>query len=548
MPETRLGRYTVDEYLSLIEDFHGFQAPGLILGGFMVQAAMERIPPRTLSDAVSETAWCLPDAIQLLTPCTVGNGWLKIVQHGVYALALYDKYTGHGIRVFLDATKLDSRPLIKEWFLKLKPKQEQDSPGIRHEILQAGADICSFETVQAGPRLLDKRSKGRLGACPLCGEIYPLQYGELCRACQGDSPYISRSGSLSKPPAFKAYVPPAMLVEEALGRAALHDMTRIEPGRSKGPEFLAGETITAGDVCRLHRMGKARIFVQDETEPGTDWIHENQAAEAFAKAMAGPGVVPQGPPREGKVNLAADRDGLLVVDRDVLTRFNLVPQVMCATRHTCRPVRSGTRVAGTRAIPLYLHASLFRTALSVLDEGPLVKVEPIRPLTTGILVTGTEIFNGLVEDKFAPIIRGKVSQYGCPVLDPIIAPDQARAVRDGARALLEAGAELLITTAGLSVDPDDVTRQGLVEAGATDLVYGAPILPGAMTLLARIDRVPVIGVPACALFFKTTSLDLLLPRILADVAVTRADLADLAEGGLCHECKICTFPKCGFGR
>jgi formylmethanofuran dehydrogenase subunit E len=549
MNSTRLGKYSIDEYLELIKNFHGSLAPGLVLGGFMVEKARTRLPEGTLFDAISETAWCLPDAIQLLTPCTIGNGWLKIVQHGVYALALYDKYTGSGIRVFLDADRLEDWPEIREWFFKLRPKQEQDSERLRREMIRAGASVCGLESIEVEKKLLTKRSKGSLGTCPLCGEAYPLQYGEICRACRGDSPYRSRSGARSKPEGFVGYRPQAVKVEDALGRTALHDMTRIEPGAVKGPEFLAGDTITASDVCRLHRMGRSRVFVAEgEKETHGDWIHENQAALAFSQAMAGPGVAPEGPPREGKVNLAAEQDGLLVVDLDILQRFNLVPQVMCAARHSCQPVRTGSRVAGTRAIPLYLHTSLFRTALSVLQEGPLFRVEPIRPLQTGILVTGTEVFNGLIEDKFAPVIRNKVSLYGCPVLDPVFVPDEAQAVRDGVLQLLDGGAELLITTAGLSVDPDDVTRQGLAEAGAEDLLYGAPVLPGAMTLLARIGKIPVIGVPACALYFKTTSLDLVLPRVLAGIPITRSDLAAMAEGGLCHECQTCTFPKCWFGK
>jgi formylmethanofuran dehydrogenase subunit E len=187
-------------------------------------------------------------------------------------------------------------------------------------------------------------------------------------------------------------------------------------------------------------------------------------------------------------------------------------------------------------------------AMAVLQEGRLFSVLPLRRPRAGILVTGTEVFTGLVEDRFIDIITTKVERLQGQVVKSLIVPDDRQAIRRGVAELLEAGIDLLVTTAGLSVDPDDVTRQGLVEAGATDLRYGAPILPGAMTLLARIGPVQVMGVPACALFFKTTSFDLLLPRLLAGLSPNRRDLAKLGHGALCLECQTCTFPRCPFGK
>jgi formylmethanofuran dehydrogenase subunit E len=211
-------------------------------------------------------------------------------------------------------------------------------------------------------------------------------------------------------------------------------------------------------------------------------------------------------------------------------------------------VDKGFKLAGTRAIPLFLHREDFLKAMGILADGPLFQVLALRRARVGILVTGTEVFNGLVEDKFIPIISNKAQKYGCKVVKGLILPDDRQAISRGVRELLDAGADLLITTAGLSVDPDDVTRQALADAGAKDMLYGTPILPGAMTLLTHIDGVQVIGVPACALYFKTTSLDLLLPRLLAGLDITRRDLARLGHGSFCLACKTCTFPKCPFGK
>ena len=163
-------------------------------------------------------------------------------------------------------------------------------------------------------------------------------------------------------------------------------------------------------------------------------------------------------------------------------------------------------------------------------------------------MTGSEVFQGLIQDKFQPIIRQKVAQFGCKIVASNIVPDDREAISKSIDDLLQAGAEVIITTAGLSVDPDDVTRHGLLDAGMHDVLYGAPILPGAMTLLGKIGHTKIIGVPACALFFKTTSLDLFLPILLADVELSRRDVARMAEGGFCLNCKSCTFPKCPFGK
>jgi formylmethanofuran dehydrogenase subunit E len=251
---------------------------------------------------------------------------------------------------------------------------------------------------------------------------------------------------------------------------------------------------------------------------------------------------------EGKITLFAGRSGLVMVDANGLRAFNRVPGVMGAFRRTFTVVKKGDKLGGTRSIPLYLPEPDFNKALAALENHPAVRVAPINALPAGILVTGTEVFNGLVKDRFTGIVSAKVKVYGCPVAGSMIVPDDAGAIRDGVGRLMESGARLIITTAGLSVDPDDVTRKGLVLAGAVDMLYGAPILPGAMTLLSRIGDIPVMGVPACALFFRATSFDRLLPRVLAGIPITRDDLSEMGHGAFCLECETCRYPNCSFGQ
>lgn len=537
-----IGEYSFEEFLDAVESFHGYKAPGVVIGGIMVDFAMQQLPATILFDAISETTYCLPDAVQLLTPCTTGNGWLKVFNLGRYAVSLYDKYNGSGIRVFVDSQKIKVFSEIHTWFFKLKPKKEQDDKLLMTQIREAGQAICSIEPVIIHPQFLQKRHKGFVTSCPLCGEGYPQNHGHICRACQGQSPYHIATEYTQTP---ELCATPA---EEGIGCKILHDLTEIIPGESKGAVFKKGHTIGAGDLCRLHKMGKQNVYVDDGIGPGHDWVHENDAAQSFASAMAGNDVIASEPPSEGKINFKSAIGGLLVVDEIRLELFNLVPGVMCATRKNYSVLRQGQNFAGTRAIPLFLPKIDFEKAMLVLQGGSLFNILPLHKAKVGILVTGTEVFSGLVQDRFIPIIRAKIKKYGCCIVNSKIVPDEKEAIKSGIREIIDSGTDLLVTTAGLSVDTDDVTRTGLIEAGAEDILYGAPVLPGAMMLIAHIGKVKVIGVPACALYFKTTGFDLLLPRILAGINITRYDLSRMGHGAFCLECKICSFPKCPFGK
>lgn len=548
-----IGPHTFEEFKQKAKDFHGYPAPGLLIGGYMVEAARSLLPKDILFEAVVETSKCLPDAVQILTPLSTGNSWMKVINLGRYALSLYDKYTGEGHRIFVDTNRLEDWPEIRSWFLKLKPKKDQDSDRLFAEIEEAGHTICSTHPVTIPQRMLQRHSMREIRICPACNEAYPASDGGICRGCQGEAPYLGVWQAPGTDGDDRA-LPPlrAVPVEEAVGKTALHDMTRIEPGVSKGPEFKAGQNFGVGDLCRLHQMGRAHVFVAEESIPGDEWVHENDAVLAFARRMAGPGVTHTQTPNEGKIEFHAERTGLLRLDRDILRAFNMVPDVMCATRHHAIMVEQGKGFAGCRAIPLYLPQAGFQRALAVLGAAPLFEVLPLRSANIGVLVTGTEVFKGLVQDKFEPVIRSKAEALGSRVTASCVVPDDRTAITQAVEELLEQGCDMLITTAGLSVDPGDVTRPGLLDAGLTDALHGMPVLPGAMTLVGRLTNngtdIPVLGVPACALFHKTTSLDLLLPRLLAGLDITRRDLADMAEGGYCLGCKSCTFPKCPFGK
>ncbi|WP_207264222.1 FmdE family protein [Desulfovibrio sp. Huiquan2017] len=539
-----IGQYTFEEFKQKAKEFHGYPAPGLLIGGYMVEAAKARLPEGTLFEAMVESGKCLPDAVQLLTLCSTGNNWMKVKLLGRYAVSLYDKFTGKGFRVAVDLEKLAKWPEIRAWFLKEKPKAEQDTEQLFKEIEEAGDTICSIRPVVIAKRYLGHGHMTTIDVCPVCGEAYPGSDGSICRGCQGEAPYESIEGAVCSDDAPALRVVP---VEQAVGKQVVHDMTGIEPGESKGPITKAGDILGIGDVCRLQRIGKFNVY-DGEALPGDEWVHENDAVKAFAKRMAGPGVTYDPDPEEGKINFFAEYPGMLSIDLDALSRFNLSPDVMLATRHDGSLMPEGKGIAGTRAIPLYISRDRFSRALTALGEGPVLSVLPLKPAKVGILVTGTEVFQGLIEDKFIPIVSSKVIQLGCTVHRTDIVPDERAAITKAAKAMLDSGCDLIVTTAGMSVDPDDVTRAALEDAGLHADHYGVPMLPGTMTLVGKLRNAAIIGVPACALFYKTTAFDVVLPRVLAGQELRRKDLARLGEGGFCMNCKTCSFPKCPFGK
>lgn len=335
-------------------------------------------------------------------------------------------------------------------------------------------------------------------------------------------------------------------VDEAVGKVLAHDITEIRPGQFKGPAFKKGQVIRHDDVEHLRRLGKEHLFVLELADGD---VHEDEAALRLAEALSGPGPHFKGRPAEGKIALLASHRGLLKVNVEALTRFNLVPDVTCSSRHTNTVVEEGATVAATRAIPLIVDSALVDQAVRIAREsgGIFSVLKTARP-DTGIVITGNEVYLGRIEDKFAPILKKKTGDFGCRLLDIKFVPDDRSQISNAIKGFAEAGAGLVIVAGGMSVDPDDVSRLGIAEAGAENMVYGTPVLPGAMFLYGRIGQTPILGVPACVLFYKATVLDLILPRVLAGEVITRQDLAAMAHGGLCLNCESCRYPVCPFGK
>jgi molybdopterin biosynthesis enzyme len=269
----------------------------------------------------------------------------------------------------------------------------------------------------------------------------------------------------------------------------------------------------------------------------------------MAKAFCGAGVGFQGEPKEGKLNLIAQRDGLLKVAVDALTDINMLGEIMCASRHSNTLVKAGDTVAGTRAIPLTIEKAVVDEAVRIAEShGGLFEVKALRRARTGLVITGNEVFTRLIEDRFEEVLRKKIDQIGSTVIGVAFAPDNPSIIASEIQRLISKGADLILTTGGMSVDPDDVTRDGIRKAGGSAEFYGAPVLPGAMFMTADIHGVTILGIPACGLYHQTTILDLILPRILAGERLNRKDIAQMGHGGLCLNCSECRFPHCPFGK
>ena len=333
-------------------------------------------------------------------------------------------------------------------------------------------------------------------------------------------------------------------VQDAVGSVLCHDITEIVPGVCKGPAFRRGHVIQSEDVEHLLRLGKEHLYVWEEED---GMVHEDEAAYRIAKAIAGEGLV-YGEPKEGRINFSAAYRGLFSLNLELLDRLNSIPHITIATIHTLQGVAKGRNVAGTRVIPLSVPESSLTAVEGCCKSGPLLSVLPFEPQRIGIVTTGSEVFSGRIKDGFGPVLRKKLSTLDVSVLDQRFVPDDNEQTAVAIEGFLSDGATMVVVTGGMSVDPDDKTP-GAIKSVASEVVgYGAPVFPGAMFMVAYKGDVPILGLPGCVMYHKASIFDVLLPRLLAGVRLTRRDILSLAHGGFCEGCPECHYPACGFGK
>ena len=334
-------------------------------------------------------------------------------------------------------------------------------------------------------------------------------------------------------------------IEEAVGLRLAHDITQIIPGKFKGAAFRKGYVVRQRDIPKFLDLGKKQIYV---LKLGPGELHENEAARRMARVMAGKGIRLRGP-NEGKIDFLAKDLGLLKINLPALEKINAVGSIILATRHNHSFVRRGETVAGTRTIPLTIREAKVKKVEEICRRtGPVLEVLPFRSKKVGILTTGSEIFEGRIGDRSADIVKGKVEAFGSKVIRETVVPDDPTRIAAEIRKMKSSGCQVIVTTGGLSVDPDDVTREGIRKSGAKIIFYGIPVLPGSMSLYARLGKTSILGAPACMLHDLTTALDLLLAPVLADSPIPAKEIIRLGHGGLCLKCPVCRYPVCPFGK
>lgn len=333
--------------------------------------------------------------------------------------------------------------------------------------------------------------------------------------------------------------------EDAIGHVLCHDMTQIIVGVTKDARFRKGHIVTEEDIPVLLSMGKEQLYIWEKT-PGM--LHEDEAAERLRALCQGTNMHATAP-KEGKIELVADCDGLLRIDVERLNAVNEIDELMIATRHNNTPVKKGYKLAGTRVIPLVIREEKLLQAEKAVGSKPLMDIIPYQLKTAGIVTTGSEVSKGRIQDTFTPVIIEKLAAYGIQVTRHCTPGDDREAITKAVLDDKAAGVDMILCTGGMSVDPDDRTPGAIKDTGAEIVSYGAPVLPGAMFLLAYFqDGTPVMGLPGCAMYSRATIFDLILPRVAAGVRVQSRDIKLMGHGGLCLGCPECRYPNCSFGK
>ncbi|MCI9021332.1 MAG: molybdopterin-binding protein [Eubacterium sp.] len=334
--------------------------------------------------------------------------------------------------------------------------------------------------------------------------------------------------------------------QDAAGQVLCHDITQIVKGVTKDAIFRKGHVIREEDIPVLLRVGKEHIYIWENDET---LLHENDAAKILYDLCANEHMRPS-EIKEGKIELLAEIDGLLKIDREKLLRINALGEMMIACRHGDFPVHAGDKLAGMRVIPLVIEKEKMQRAAEAAGQEPVFQLKPFLKKTAAIVTTGNEVYHGRITDTFTPVVEDKLAEYGVQVTGHACSDDDLEKTAAAVREMLDKGADMVICTGGMSVDPDDRTPAAIRSVTGSVVTYGAPVLPGAMFLLAYAGekKVPVLGLPGCVMYAKRTIFDLVLPRLLAGEVLEKSDFDRMGEGGLCLSCPVCTFPDCGFGK
>ena len=335
--------------------------------------------------------------------------------------------------------------------------------------------------------------------------------------------------------------------QDSVGKVLIHDVTKIvSDGKvhEKYAVFKKNHVIKEEDIEVLLSIGKEYIYAGD-TDSGM--VHENDAALAMGRMCENEHLI-HTDVSEGRVDIVAQEEGLLKVNVEKLYAINTVENFMISSIHNNSEVKNGQRIAGMKIIPLEIEEELLECVLNIQKDTAIFTLIPYVIKKAGLVITGSEIYHGRREDAFTPVMKSKLGRYGCELIGSRVAYDDEDLIASYIEDFINEGAEIVFCTGGMSVDPDDKTPVAIRKAATEVVTHGAPVVPGAMQMVAYKGEIPVIGVPGGALFNRVTTLDIIMPRLMANDRITRRDIVEMAHGGYCLKCDVCHFPQCGFGK
>jgi len=334
----------------------------------------------------------------------------------------------------------------------------------------------------------------------------------------------------------------SVALENAVGLQFGHDITEVNVAKKiKGRAFKKGQMIVKDDLERLRDLGKNIIYVLEGNE---EEVHEDEAALMVAPLIAGNHVTYDSEPKEGKISFYADCKGLFKVDVERLYRINSLEIPSLPTLHSNFSVGPNQQIAAFRIIPLFCQNSIIEEIKAKL-ETPLIEVKPYLYNKAGIIVTGNEVFKGRVRDAFIPRISQILKPFDVDVIRQEVLPDEKNRISACIKDFSNE-CDIVFVTGGTSVDPDDQTVAALADAGVRFNQQGNPIQPGNNFTIGYKGNTAICAVPAAAIHFRATALDVFLPRLLVGERISKEDVYRAGHGGLCHFCEKCHYPVCPF--
>lgn len=334
-------------------------------------------------------------------------------------------------------------------------------------------------------------------------------------------------------------------VDDAVGLIISHDMTKVVPGEFKGAAFKRGHIITEDDIPILKSMGKEHIYVGEIPE---GYLHEDECAIRIANAICNTEDFTLSEVSEGKINIIAKYRGLLKINKEMLYKLNSIEHIAISTVFDDTIVEIGQRIASERIIPLYTKEINIKKVEELCNSTKVIELKKLNYKRVHLIITGNEVYKGLIEDKFYAALKPKVERYNGEVVKVVKVPDDKEIIKDEIKKSLAEGADIILCTGGMSVDEDDITPIAIKEQIDNLVVHGIPVQPGNMFLLGYSGAVPIMGLPGAVIYYENTIFDVVFPKVICKDVIDKEFFIKLSIGGLCYFCEKCKYPNCTFGK